>query len=195
VVTKPGASSIGQCSVEFAQVEDGNWKLDSTGSMVAGNGTDLAACVASCRVNSECQFLNYDYASSNAASRCQLRVSTLRTDGSLLLAYKVVPNANLQAATMGSGLFSWWVDDTAAQVGAYLDNISVTDMKACVSSCTVNSLCAAVRMTGYVSATKTIASCTLLKGSVTMTETVRTLVRTRISDDISLTPTAPVAVP
>jgi hypothetical protein len=81
VVTKPGASSIGQCSVEFAQVEVGNWKLDSTGSMGAGNGTDLAACVASCRANSECQFLNFDYASSDVATKCQLRVSTLRTDG------------------------------------------------------------------------------------------------------------------
>jgi hypothetical protein len=67
--------------VEFAPVEDGNWKLESTGSMVAGNGTDLASCVASCRANSECQFLNYDYASSDAATRCQMRVSTLRTDG------------------------------------------------------------------------------------------------------------------
>lgn len=80
VVTKPGASSVGQCSVEFGQVEDGNWKLTSSGSNVAGNSADLDACVASCKANPECQFLNYDYAG-DTATRCQLRVSTARTIG------------------------------------------------------------------------------------------------------------------
>ncbi|WIA29469.1 hypothetical protein OEZ86_011970 [Tetradesmus obliquus] len=186
VVTKPGASSVGQCSVEFGQVEDGNWKLTSSGSNVAGNSADLDACVASCKANPECQFLNYDYAG-DTATRCQLRVSTARTIGTTLLAYKVVPNSNLLAASMGSGLFSWWVDDAAAEVGIYVNTIATSSMADCVSTCTLKSECAAVRMDGYSSSAKTITSCTLLKGAVTMTETVRTLVRTRIDNDISIT--------
>uniref|UniRef100_A0A383V9I5 Tyrosine-protein kinase ephrin type A/B receptor-like domain-containing protein n=1 Tax=Tetradesmus obliquus TaxID=3088 RepID=A0A383V9I5_TETOB len=193
VVTKPGASSVGQCSVEFGQAEDGNWKLTSSGSNVAGNSADLDACVASCRAKPECQFLNYDYPG-DVATRCQLRVSTARTIGTTLLAYKVVPNSNLLAASMGSGLFSWWVDDAAQEVGIYVNTIATSSMADCVSTCTLKSECAAVRMDGYSSAAKTITSCTLLKGAVTMTETVRTLVRTRIDNDISIT-AGPVTAP
>lgn len=74
-VSKPGSSSVGQCAVEFAQVEDGNWRLESTSHMVANAAPSLSACADACRStpNDACQFISFDY-SQAVGSQCQLRV-------------------------------------------------------------------------------------------------------------------------
>jgi hypothetical protein len=83
VVSQVGSTSASLCMPEFAQVENGNWKLSSSGSMEAvPAATDLLACVEACRSHASgaCQFAAFDY---NAADppKCKLRVTGSSASG------------------------------------------------------------------------------------------------------------------
>ncbi|WIA29475.1 hypothetical protein OEZ86_011976 [Tetradesmus obliquus] len=123
VVSKEGSTSASLCMPEFAQVENGNWKLSSSGSMEAAVGaSSLPACVEACRSQSSCQFLTFDYAAADE-TKCMLRVGG-GTGSTSAIAYKIMPTSGIvQAQGMGFGGFSAWGDANAAEVGSVTQTV------------------------------------------------------------------------
>lgn len=85
---------------------------------------------------------------------------------------------------MGFGGFSAWGDANAAEVGSVTQVITNSPtIGGCLTTCNTASTCAAVHFT-YDVAGQSIASCSLLAGEVSNTNTQRTLVHTRVSSVI-----------
>jgi hypothetical protein len=72
-VSPLGSSSQLGCLAEFSQLADGAWWLptqgDTNAPAVAPAVTSFADCVAQCTAAIKCQYVTYDYASSECRTR------------------------------------------------------------------------------------------------------------------------------
>jgi hypothetical protein len=75
VVSPPGSTTSSLCMPEFAQVENANWKLGSSGGMEVVAASNLQACVEACRSHASgaCQFATFDY-NADDEGNCKLRL-------------------------------------------------------------------------------------------------------------------------
>ncbi|KAF8066436.1 hypothetical protein HT031_002760 [Scenedesmus sp. PABB004] len=196
----PGSASAAACVAEFAPAGEGNWRLDAGTGLVLASAASLEACADACRSypGDACQWATYDYAAGAAGSRCQLRV-TGGSGGSTMLALKLVPSSPValamsaggavRPAAMGSGVFSWWRDDTAGGVGAVLSTLSQAGLtqKDCTGACADSATCAAVRLS-YDGGSRALTSCTLVRGVTSTANTRRTLIRAKAAALLPATP-------
>uniref|UniRef100_A0A383VEK0 Tyrosine-protein kinase ephrin type A/B receptor-like domain-containing protein n=1 Tax=Tetradesmus obliquus TaxID=3088 RepID=A0A383VEK0_TETOB len=174
----------------------------------------LEACLQACRqAGCGCQFASYDYSS----RACLLRVAAAVADSRYRVAYKLTgdslaPSGSTQPAAaaaaaaaestttqaaaatvkgMGSGLFSWWDDNSeAARIGLPLAVLGAgSSVTSCLAACTDDSDCALVFFEfelgagGGVSSSSSVVRCELRQGDSSYSNSVRTMLRTQVSDE------------
>ncbi|WIA43795.1 hypothetical protein OEZ86_010215 [Tetradesmus obliquus] len=170
-VSEAGATSAQQCLLEFAAIQADNWYLPTTDSLSLPqvSSTGDADCMAACGANPLCEFFTYDYGTPTGVTpvvepACYHRIADQATEvtGLTKVAYKVLPGNGLgdegrkrlllagaaKPKESGSGVFSWFNDDRAHQIGQTIDFVIDTPtISNCLDWCTDEPTCAAVVFT------------------------------------------------
>ncbi|WIA23304.1 hypothetical protein OEZ85_000071 [Tetradesmus obliquus] len=188
-VSEEGATSAQQCLLEFAAIETGNWYLPTFGALTSAltpvTATTADACRVDCSSDEFCQFFTFDYGTEAAPTpTCVKRVAPTPTkrSGIIRIAYKVLAGTNDGAkrrsllggaATpkeVGSGAFSWFKDDDAANIGTTMTIAgSPSTVPTFLAACNDNSACAAVVFTFTTSAATTLSTpCEFKSGAVNL---------------------------
>lgn len=87
------------------------------------------------------------------------------------------------AKALPSGLFTFWQDPNAADIGVQYEPAGVTSFTAvqqCLDACNDDGICAGVTIEETVDRTKIATTCKLLKGDSTSGKFKRTMVRTHL---------------
>lgn len=78
VVAPPRADALGDCLAEFGQVGDmGAWYVGGAAPMVLGpDASTLEACAALCKANDDCEYVTFDYKTTDAAKKCFMKINS-----------------------------------------------------------------------------------------------------------------------
>jgi hypothetical protein len=69
-VARTGADSPADCLAEFAQIADLAWYLGGSVDMANVTGANtFAACVGDCKADASCQYVTFDYDTSNCTKK------------------------------------------------------------------------------------------------------------------------------
>ncbi|WIA43771.1 hypothetical protein OEZ86_010194 [Tetradesmus obliquus] len=211
-VSEGGATSAQSCLLEFAAIEADNWYLPTAAglNLETSSQADAAACMTACRndVNALCEFFTYDYLDGT----CYYRKAGLTPTGTMKIAYKVLAGNGLGSENrkrsllggvkrkeIGSGIFSWFDDDEADQIGDTITTMSAANtVAACLQQCNDEAACAAVVLRFNVPGSATLISasnrCVFKRGIVSVPSgsslpsdsTKRTMVRYRTEASVAL---------
>lgn len=177
------AKGTSECVALFAQHAD-NWFLAgaSTTEYTSTQTMTLTVCADGCRDIAGCQFVTYDYSN----DKCYHRMTTV-TDGSVLAFKTVLVDGSTatsssfnatRAKAITSGIYSFWKDNGAG-IGSQTDVSPNPTVKQCLQTCDQDEACAGVVMSSVTSTTTdtTAVPCKLIKGSVTVGDSKRSMVK------------------
>jgi len=70
VVARPGAVSAADCLAEFGQISDVAWYMGGSVAMATvSSASTFAACVDACKADTDCQYITFDYVTSQCSKR------------------------------------------------------------------------------------------------------------------------------